>query len=45
MTEEFDRSLSKLIVNIALPGMILGSVLTAENLPGLEDIILTFIVS
>ncbi len=42
MTEEFDRSLSKLIVNIALPGMILGSVLTAENLPGLEDIILTF---
>ncbi len=45
MTEEFDRSLSKLIVNIALPGMILGSVLTAENLPGLEDIILTFVVS
>ena len=45
MTEEFDRSLSKLIVNIALPGMILGSVLTAENLPGLENIILTFVVS
>ena len=33
MNDEFDRMLSKLVINIALPGMILGSVLTATELP------------
>lgn len=30
MNDEFDRMLSKLVINIALPGMILGSVLTGH---------------
>lgn len=45
MDGEFDRRLSKVIINAALPSMILGSVLTAENLPTLSDILMTFLVS
>lgn len=41
MTEEFDRALSRLVINLALPGMILGSVLTAEALPPRGEIFLT----
>ncbi len=36
MNDEFDRMLSKLVINIALPGMILGSVLTATSCPQAE---------
>lgn len=45
MNEQLDRELSKLIINVALPSMILGSVLTAEVLPTLDDILQTFMVS
>lgn len=45
MTSEFDQMLSKLILNIALPSMIIGSVLVAETLPDLKDILLTFGIS
>lgn len=42
MTADFDKMLSKLILSIALPSMILGSVLVAEHLPTLENILLAF---
>ena len=42
MTKEFDGQLSKVIINIALPAMILGAVLDAEELPSLDDVLLTF---
>lgn len=42
MTDQFDRTLSRLVINLALPGLILGSVLTAERLPAPSDILLTF---
>lgn len=45
MTSSFDEMLSKLILNIAIPGMIVGSVLDAENLPPLENILLAFAIS
>ncbi|WP_241156033.1 AEC family transporter [Adlercreutzia sp. ZJ154] len=45
MNDTFDKSLSKVIINLALPAMILGSVLTAEELPSLENILLTFLLS
>ncbi len=45
MTEQFDRMLSKLILNIALPGLIIGSVLTASELPTFQDILITFGIS
>lgn len=38
MNDEFDRMLSKLVINIALPGMILGSVLTATQLPSAQEV-------
>ncbi len=38
MNDEFDRMLSKLVINLALPGMILGSVLTAGALPTAAEI-------
>ena len=38
MNDEFDRMLSKLVINIALPGMILGSVLTATELPSQTEV-------
>lgn len=38
MNNEFDRMLSKLVINIALPGMILGSVLTATQLPSAQEV-------
>lgn len=41
MIVEFDRMLSRLVINLALPGMILGSVLTADALPPREEILLT----
>lgn len=41
MNEEFDRMLSRLVINLALPGMILGSVLTAETLPARSEILET----
>ena len=42
MSKEFDAQLSKVIINIALPGMILGAVLNSDALPPLENILLTF---
>lgn len=42
MSENFDKSLSRLIINLALPAMIIGSVLSANALPSLENILLTF---
>lgn len=45
MSQEFDRQLSKVIINIALPAMILGAVLNAEELPPLENVLLTFALS
>lgn len=45
MTKDFDEMLSKLILNIALPGMIVGSVLVAESLPSLQGVLLTFAIS
>lgn len=45
MNETFDKALSKVIINLALPSMILGSVLTAEELPSFENILLTFLLS
>ena len=42
MTQEFDERFSKLILNIAIPGLIIGSVLDAETLPPFENILLTF---
>lgn len=41
MIVEFDRMLSRLVINLALPGMIVGSVLTAETLPPREEILIT----
>ncbi len=41
MDEAIDKGLSKLILNTALPAMILGSVLTADELPSAGDILLT----
>lgn len=45
MDEKFDRGLSKVILSAALPSLIIGSVLTAETLPSLADILLTFLAS
>lgn len=42
MNKSFDEMLSKLILNIALPGMIIGSVVHAEALPSFENILLAF---
>lgn len=42
MDNELDRKLSKLILSTALPAMIVGSVLGAEELPSLESILLAF---
>lgn len=45
MTEDFDKALSKVIINLTLPALILGSVLTAAELPSFENILITFAVS
>ena len=45
MNEDFDAKLSKVILNLSLPGMIIGSVLTTTELPSLQDILLTFLFS
>lgn len=45
MNQAFDEMLSKLILNIAIPGLIIGSVLDAESLPPLESILLAFGIS
>lgn len=45
MTKSFDEMLSKLILNIAIPGLIIGSVLVAENLPSLQHILVAFALS
>lgn len=45
MDEAVDKKLSTVILELALPAMILGSVLTAEDLPLLSDILLTFLMS
>ena len=45
MTKDFDEKLSKLILNIAIPGMIVGSVLDADSLPPLENILFAFGIS
>lgn len=42
MGDSFDRQLSRVIINLSLPAMILGAVLTTEELPPLQDILLTF---
>ena len=41
MDGAIDKGLSKLILNTALPAMILGSVLTADSLPSSTDILIT----
>lgn len=41
MDKTIDKGLSKLILNTALPAMILGSVLTADSLPGSIEILIT----
>lgn len=41
MDEVMDKKLSSLILNTALPAMIIGSVLTADELPGPIDILIT----
>lgn len=45
MTSDFDEMLSKLILNIAIPGLIIGSVLDAESLPPLQNILIAFGIS
>lgn len=45
MTQDFDRMLSKLILSIALPAMIIGSVLDAESIPSLDNILTAFLLS
>lgn len=45
MNDQFDRLLSRLVINLALPGMILGSVLTADALPPREEILVTLALS
>lgn len=42
MTKKFDGLFSKLILNIALPGLIIGSVLVADELPSFDNILLAF---
>ncbi len=39
---DFDRKLSRVIINLSLPAMILGAVLAADELPSFENILLTF---
>ena len=41
MDKTIDKGLSKLILNTALPAMILGSVLTADSLPESTEILIT----
>ena len=41
MDKAIDKGLSKLILNTALPAMILGSVLTADSLPESTEILIT----
>lgn len=41
MDKTIDKGLSKLILNTALPAMILGSVLTADSLPSSIEILIT----
>ena len=41
MDKAGDKGLSKLILNTALPAMILGSVLTADSLPESTEILIT----
>ena len=41
MDEDFDKKFSKLILNTALPALILASVLTAETLPSATKILWT----
>lgn len=45
MDEEFDKRLSKLVLSTALPAMMLASVLTAEALPSITQILWTIAVS
>ena len=45
MDEDFDKKLSKLILNISLPAMILASVLTAESLPSPSQVLWTMAVA
>ena len=45
MTEEFDKTFSRLILNVAIPGLIIGSVLMSEELPSTMDILMAFGIS
>lgn len=45
MIVEFDRMLSRLVINLALPGLILGSVLTADTLPSRQEVLATFAIA
>jgi predicted permease len=45
MTDSFDKQLSKVIVNLSMPAMILGAVLGAEELPAFAEIIEAFKLS
>lgn len=45
MTKEFDKALSKVILDIAIPGLIIGSVLVSKELPSTMDILMAFGIS
>lgn len=42
VTKEFDTMFSKVILSIAIPGLILGSVLGAKELPPFQNILIAF---
>lgn len=45
VSKEFDKNLSKVVLNVAIPGLIIGSVLESEHLPPFENILLAFAIS
>lgn len=45
MTREFDKAFSKVILDVAIPGLIIGSVLVSEELPSTLDILMAFGIS
>jgi predicted permease len=45
MGGEFNTKLTKLLLNLGLPCMIVSAVLTSENLPGLQDILNILLVA
>lgn len=45
MSKSFDRRFSLIILNVAIPGMIIGSVLVSQSLPSREEILLAVAVA